>query len=501
MSDQIYLAVDIGASSGRLLAGLFDGKRLRLEEVHRFENGAVDLGGSLQWNVLGLWQQIQNGMRAARAKYGDRIRSIGVDTWGVDFALLGRGDVLLGNPVSYRDRRSEGQMDRAIAKLGREEIFAHTGLQFMSINTLYQLMGLQAQKSPLLEMAESFLMMPDFFHFLLTGVKSNEITNASTTQCFNPMIRDWASELLQKLDLPTHIFGKLAEPGTNLGKLRMSVAAETGLTEIDVILPGTHDTASAVLAVPAKSVPGAKPDWCYISSGTWALMGIETPAPVMSELCRKLTFTNEGGVGHTTRVLKNITGLWIVQECRRVWSQAAGPAKSANYTWDALTAKLAAAPPLKSFIDPDDASFGAPQNMPEAIRAFCKKTAQPVPESEGEVLAAAIAGLALKSRYVLGKLEELAGGRLETIHIVGGGTQNKHLNQATADACGRRVVAGPIEATAIGNVMMQAIAAGAVSDIAQAREVVGESFSVEEYLPRDGGEWDEAYGRFVELVA
>jgi len=500
-SDQIYLAVDIGASSGRLLAGLFDGRRLRLEEVHRFENGAVDFAGSLQWNVLGLWQQIQAGMRAAKAKYGDRIRSIGVDTWGVDFALLGRGDALLGNPVSYRDRRSEGQMDRAIAKLGREEIFAHTGLQFMPINTLYQWMGLQAQKSPLLEMAESFLMMPDLFHFLLTGNKANEITNATTTQFFNPVLRNWASELLDKLNLPTNIFCELAEPGTNLGKLRASVVVETGLPPIDVVLPGTHDTASAVLAVPAKSVPGARPDWCYISSGTWALMGIETPAPVMSDLCRKLTFTNEGGVGRTTRVLKNITGLWIVQECRRIWTQAADAANSAEYSWDALTQKLAAAPPLASFIDPDDASFGAPQNMPEAIRAFCKRTGQPVPASEGEVLAAAIAGLALKSRYVLGKLEELAGGRLETIHIVGGGTQNKQLNQATADACGRRVVAGPIEATAIGNVMMQAIAAGAVKDIAEAREVVGESFAVEEYLPRDGAKWDDAYGQFVAIIA
>lgn len=501
MSDQIYLAVDIGASSGRLLAGLFNGRRLTLEEVHRFDNGAVDLNGSLQWNVLGLWQQIQAGMRAARAKYGDRIRSIGVDTWGVDFALLGRDDVLLGNPVSYRDRRSEGQMDRAIAKLGREEIFAHTGLQFMSINTLYQLMGLQAQKSPLLDIAQSFLMMPDFFHFLMTGEKANEITNASTTQCFNPMIRDWAAELLQKLDLPTHIFGRLVEPGTKLGKLRASVVAETGLPPIDVVLPGTHDTASAVLAVPAKSVPGAKPDWCYVSSGTWALMGIETPAPVMSELCRKLTFTNEGGVGHTTRVLKNITGLWIVQECRRIWLQESAAANTADYDWTALTAKLAAAPPRVSFIDPDDASFQAPQNMPDAIRAFCKRSSQPIPTGEGAVLRAAIDGLALKSRYVLGKLEELNGGRLDTIHIVGGGTQNKHLNQATADACGRRVVAGPVESTAIGNVMMQAITAGAVADIAQAREVVGASFSVDEYLPRDGAKWDEAFGRFTSILS
>ncbi|MCE9603821.1 MAG: rhamnulokinase [Planctomycetia bacterium] len=500
MSDQIFLAVDIGASSGRLLAGLFNGRRLQLEEVHRFENGAVDFGGSLQWNVLGLWQQILSGMRAARSKYGDRIRSIGVDTWGVDFALLGRDDVMLGNPVSYRDRRTEGQMDRAVAQLGREEIFSHTGLQFMPINTLYQLMALQAQNSPLLEAAKSFLMMPDLFHFLLTGVKANEITNATTTQFFNPVLRNWASELLDKLGLPTHILGELAEPGTTLGSLRSSVARETGLPPIDVVLPGTHDTASAVLAVPARSAPGARPDWCYISSGTWSLIGIETPAPVMSELCRKLTFTNEGGVGHTVRVLKNITGLWIVQECRRIWSQSGVDFAGGEYSWDALNRMSAAAEPLVSFIDPDDATFQAPQNMPEAIRAFCKRTGQAVPAGEGEIVRTAIDSLALKYRYVLGKLEELAGGRLETIHVVGGGTQNRQLCQATADACGRRVVAGPIEATAIGNVMMQAIAAGAVGNIAQAREVVGESFSVEEYSPCDAGRWDEAYGKFVRLL-
>lgn len=500
MPEQIYLAVDLGASSGRVLAGLFDGRRLRLEEVHRFENGAVDLAGSLQWNVLGLWQHILTGLRAARSKYGDRIQSVGVDTWGVDFALLGRDDVLLGNPVSYRDKRTEGMMDRAIAQLGREEIFAHTGLQFMPINTLYQFMGLKAQNSPWLEAAKSFLMIPDFFHWLLTGVKANEVTNATTTQFFNPVRRGWATELLDKLQLPTHLLGPLVEPGTKLGKLRASICAETGLAPIDVVLPGTHDTASAVMAVPARSVPGAKPDWCYISSGTWSLIGVETPAPVMSDLCRQLTFTNEGGVGNTIRVLKNITGLWIVQECRRVWSQAGVQYSGGEYSWEALNRMSSAARPLVSFIDPDDAAFQAPANMPEAIRDYCRRTGQTVPAGEGEIVRTAIESLALKYRYTLGKLEQLVGGRLETIHIVGGGVQNRQLCQAAADACGRRVVAGPVEATAVGNVMMQAIASGAATDIAQARDVIRESFSVEEYFPRDRDQWDEAYGRFVKLV-
>ena len=499
MSDQVFLAVDLGASSGRVVAGLFNGRRLQIAEVHRFDNGAVDFAGSLQWNVLGLWSQILAGLRAARAKYGSQIVSVGVDTWGVDFALLGRGDTLLGNPVSYRDRRTEGMMDRAIARLGREEIFAHTGLQFMPINTLYQLMALRAQRSPWLEAAESFLMMPDLFHWLLTGVKGNEVTNATTTQFFNPVRRGWAVELLERLELPTKILGPLVEPGTKLGKLRSSVVAETGLSNLEVVVPGTHDTASAVMAVPAKSVPGARPDWCYISSGTWSLIGIESPTPVMTDLCRELTFTNEGGVGNTVRVLKNITGLWLVQECRRIWSQSGVEYAGAEFSWEALNRMSAAAPALASFIDPDDAAFQAPTDMPAAIREYCVRTGQQPPTTEGEIVRTAIDSLALKYRYMLGKLETLNGGPLETIHIVGGGAQNRQLCQAAADACGRRVVAGPVEATAVGNVMMQAIAAGAVTDIAEARAVVRDSFSVDEYEPRDRASWDAAYERFTTL--
>lgn len=498
MADDVYLAVDLGASGGRVVAGVFQGGKLRLDELHRFENGAVDFAGTLHWDVLALWQQIVAGLRAARAKYGDLIRSVGVDTWGVDFALLDRNDQLLGNPVTYRDRRTDGLMDRAIARLGREEIFAHTGLQFMPINTLYQLMALRERRSPQLEAATSFLMMPDLFHWLLSGVKTNEVTNATTTQCFNPVARTWAVELLQKLELPTNLFCKLIEPGTNLGKLRPSVAADTGLNNVDVVVPGTHDTASAVMAVPAKSKPGARPDWCYISSGTWSLIGVETPEPVLTPLCRELSFTNEGGVGNTIRLLKNITGLWLVQECRRVWKQAA--ADDADLSWEALTKAAAAAPPLASLIDPDDTSFAAPTNMPEAIRDFCRRTGQKVPAGQGEVIRTAVDSLALKCRYMLGKLETLVGGRLETIHIVGGGTQNKQLCQATADACNRPVVAGPIEATAIGNVLVQAMAAGAVADAAAARDVVRRSFPVDEYVPRDAARWDEAYQRFVKLL-
>jgi len=498
MADQVYLAVDLGASGGRVVAGVLAGRRLVLDELHRFDNGAVEFGGSLHWNVLGLWQQVLVGLTAARAKYGDAVRSVGVDTWGVDFALLDRTDQMLGNPVTYRDRRTDGQMDRALAQVGRDEIFAQTGLQFMPINTLYQWMALRAARSPQFEAAKSFLMMPDLFHWLLCGEKTNEVTNATTTQFFNPQTRTWAADLLTKLDLPTDLFCPLVEPGTRLGNLRSSVAQATGLQNVGVVVPGTHDTASAVMAVPAKSVAGARPDWCYISSGTWSLIGVETPTPVMSPLCRELSFTNEGGVGNTVRLLKNITGLWLVQECRRIWLQS-GTRSAADLSWDALTRAAAAAPPLVSFIDPDDAAFAAPANMPDAVRDFCRRTGQAVPQSEGEVIRTAIESLALKYRYMLEKLEALVGGRLDVIHIVGGGTQNRQLCQAAADACNRTVVAGPIEATAVGNVLVQAMSAGALGSVAEAREIVRDSFPVETYSPQNAANWDAAYQRFVKL--
>ena len=495
MSEQTYLAVDLGASSGRVLAGLFDGERLRLEEVHRFENGPVDAAGSLYWNYLGLWQQIVAGLRLAGGAYGDRVQSIGVDTWGVDFALLGRGDTLLGNPYSYRDHRTTGMMEAALARVSREEIFAATGLQFMSFNTLYQLLAMRLQQSPLLDMAETFLMMPDLFHWLLTGVKTNEATNASTTQFYDPCAQSWSRSLLQRLDLPTEMLLPLSQPGERIGKLRASIATDTGLSRAEVILPGTHDTASAVVAVPSNYKVGEQPDWCYISSGTWSLMGVEVPRPVVSERCRQLNFTNEGGVGNTTRLLKNITGLWLVQECRRVWNQA-----GKEYRWDALNRLSAEAEPLRSLIDPDHPSFTAPGNMPEAIASFCRRTGQPVPTEDGAFIRCAIESIALKYRYVLHALEELVGRRIETIHVVGGGTQNRQLCQATADACGRVVIAGPVEATAIGNVALQAIAAGAIGSLAQAREIIRDSFAVETYEPREASQWDAAYERFQRIL-
>jgi rhamnulokinase len=426
---------------------------------------------------------------------GGQVASVGVDTWGVDFGLLGRGDELLGNPYQYRDRRTNGMMEKAFGIVSREEIFRHTGLQFMQINSLYQLLAMKLSGSPLLDIAETLLMIPDLLHWLMTGVKCNEMTDASTSQFYDPVKGDWATDLLEQFSLPARILGRIAQPGTNLGPLRANLATESGLSAAQVVLPGSHDTASAVMAVPAASRPGEKPDWCYVSLGTWALLGIESPKPVVNDAVLKLNFTNEGGVGGTTRLLKNITGLWLVQECRRVWNHAGD-----NLDWEAINRLSAAASPLRSFINPDAAEFQAPGDMPESIREFCRKTGQAVPEDKGAVVRCALESIAMKFRHVLGMCEQLNGGRLETIHIVGGGTKNRQLCQAAADACGRRVLAGPIEATATGNLMMQAVAAGDVGSIAEAREVIRRSFPVEEYLPQNTAAWDEAYERFLKIA-
>lgn len=491
---RVYLAVDLGASSGRVVAGLLQSDRLRLEEVHRFDNGPVVANGRMYWDLLAQWTHIQRGLQAAAAKFGDRIVSVGVDTWGVDFGLLGRGGELLGNPYHYRDRRTAGMFDKAFQTVPRDQIFAETGLQFMELNSLYQLLAMKQADSPLLDVAERLLMMPDLFHWLLTGEASNEFTDVSTTQLYNPVARDWSWKLIEQFGLPSHIFGAIVPPGTKLGPVRSDLAEAAGLRHVDVVLPGSHDTASAVMAVPAASVAGAVPDWCYISSGTWSLMGVESPQPVVNDTCRELNFTNEGGVGDTIRLLKNIAGLWLLQECRRVWNQA-----GSEYGWADLVQAAESSAPLVSLIDPDDPSLVAPKDMTATIREQCRASGQPVPETPGAMVRCILESLALRYRMVLGWLRELTGSPINTIHIVGGGTQNRLLCQMAADACNCRVLAGPVEATAIGNVMVQATTAGDVSGIAEARAFVRGSFDVVEYVPQSPGPWDDAYGRFEQL--
>ena len=481
------LALDLGAESGRAMLGRFDGERLTLEEIHRFANGGVRVHDSLQWDVLRLWSEIKHGLGLAAAH---NIASLGLDTWGVDFGLLDRNDQLIGNPFHYRDARTDGMMEQAFRMVAREEIFEQTGIQFMPINTLYQLVAMHRANSSALDSATTFLMMPDLFNFWLTGRKVCESTIASTSQCYNPREKAWATRLLDRLQIPTRIFPKIVPPATVLGALEPSIADEIGMHDTRVIAPACHDTAAAVAAVPT-----ADNDYAYLSSGTWSLMGIETRDPIITPTSLANNFTNEGGVAGTIRFLKNIMGLWLIQECRRGWAHA-----NASLSYDELTRLAEIAPPFSAMIDPDDARFLHPDDMPAQIQTYCAETHQPIPHTYGEFARCIFEGLALKYRWTLERIEDMLGRRLKVIHIVGGGTQNQLLCQFTANATGRPVMAGPIEATAIGNVLMQAIALGHLASVTDARQVVRQSFPLTTYEPRETSSWDDAYAGFLEVL-
>lgn len=485
-----YLAFDLGAESGRAVLGRLDGRTLRIETLHRFGNGPVRIGKHLYWDVLRLWTELKAGLAAYRAAHGVDLAGLGLDTWGVDFGLLDAHDELLGNPHHYRDVRTEGMLEAAFARVSREDIFAATGIQFMEINTLYQLLALRLQGSPMLDVAKTFLMIPDLLNYWLTGVRVSEFSIATTTQFYDPRAHDWARGLLERLDLPTDILPPIVQPGEQLGTLLPEIGAEVGLGAVPVIAPACHDTGSAVAAVPATG-----DSFAYLSSGTWSLMGVETREPVIDAQSLALNFTNEGGVCGTIRLLKNIMGLWLVQECRRTWA-----VQGRELSYDEITQLAAAAPPFGPLVDPDHHDFLRPADMPRRIVEYCQRTGQRVPQSDGEIARCALESLALKYRWTLERLEQLQGRRLEVIHVVGGGSQNRLLCQLTADATQRVVVAGPVEATATGNVLMQAIAGGELNSLAEARQVVRQSFDLVTYEPGSASGWDEAYARLLTLM-
>ncbi len=500
-----YLALDLGAESGRGLLGRFDGDRLELEELHRFPNGPVRLLDTLYWDLPRLYDEIKIALRKGAAS--GELDGVGVDTWGVDFGLIGRGETLLGNPVHYRDARTDGMLDAAFARVSRERIYEITGLQFLPFNTLYQLLAMSQAGSPLLECAETLLMMPDLIHYLLTGRKASERTDASTTQLLDPRSGSWSTELCEALNIPRSILPELIEPGTEIGPIRKSVVDELGLAQtIPVITPATHDTASAVVAVPARPGPSGQtlahsplqsspPDWCYLSSGTWSLLGVEISNPVITAETMRYNLTNEGGVAGTIRLLKNIMGLWLVQESRRTWART-----GREYSYEELTARAQVAPRFSALVDPDDASFLSPGDMPSRIAAYCARTNQAAPSDEGALVRCCLESLALKYRWTIEKIERIIGTKIRTIHVVGGGVRNALLCQFTADACDRPVHAGPIEATAIGNILMQAMGRGRLGSLAELREVVARSFPVTVYEPREAPAWAEAASRFDRLV-
>ncbi|MFC1959595.1 rhamnulokinase family protein [Chloroflexota bacterium] len=476
MAEKRVIAVDLGASSGRVMQVGFDGRSFSLAEQHRFPNIPVQVGDTLYWDILCLWHEIQTGIAAA----ADASASVGVDTWGVDFALLDRAGNMLANPVHYRDPRTEGAMEWLFERMPRREVFERTGIQFLMLNTLNQLASLVRDESPLLEAAESLLLTPDLFHYWMTGEKVSEFTMATTTQCLNPRTGDWDGKLLKALGLSTDLLPKIVQPGTQLGKFG----------NLPVIASTAHDTASAVVAVPAQTK-----HFGYISSGTWSLVGLEVDEAVISDATYTANVTNEGGYGGKYRFLKNTAGLWFIQQSLATWA-AAGQ----QYSYADLVQAAQGAAPFRSLFDPDDTDFLAPGDMPSRIQAYCQQTGQPVPETVGQITRAVYESLALNYRRVFTLFTELTGQPIDQIHIVGGGARNTVLCQMTADATGCAVMAGPYEATALGNGIVQLITLGEIADVAQARSLVAQLPEIAHYQPQPTAGWDAAYERFIALI-
>jgi rhamnulokinase len=481
-SSQTYLAFDFGAESGRAILAQFHGGGLNTREIRRFKNEAVEYGGSLHWDVARLWWEV----RQTLCDLGEtRLAGIGVDTWGVDYALLGERGELLQNPYHYRDTRTAGMMQEVFRKVPREEIYDSTGIQFMPINTLYQLFAAVRHTPSLLKAAQHLVTIPDLFNYWLTGKVVCEFTNATTTQLVNPLTRTWAKDLIERLELPNHLWSEIVEPGTCLGHLLPRIAPVSALAETPVIAPATHDTGSAVAAVCARE--GA----AFLSSGTWSLLGTELDAPLITPEALRLNFTNEGGVNGTTRLLKNVMGLWILQRCRELWA-----VHTQNYDHLELMDLAAREDPFHSLVDPDHESFLRPGDMPAAIAGFCERTHQPAPKGPAGFVRTILESLAFKYRVVLASLETLTGKRVQQIRIIGGGSKNRLLNQFTADATGRTVVAGPAEATALGNVAIQMLATGAVDSLSEIRALIDRSYPPEIFEPRDPEKWDREAHRF-----
>jgi len=480
------LAFDFGASSGRAILGIFDGNKLITEELHRFSNDPVNVRGNFYWDILRLFHEIKQGIiKCVNVGHKD-IDSIGIDTWGVDYGLLDERGNLLGNPYHYRDTRTDGIMEEVFKIIPKGELYQKTGIQFMKFNTIFQLYSTKLNTPSMLDQAKTLLFIPDLLNYFLTGVKVTEYSIASTSQLLDPQTRTWSDEILDKLELPRQMLTDIVPSGTIIGKLSKTLAQELGIGEVNVVASASHDTASAVTAVPA-----ANRDYVYISSGTWSLMGVEADEPIINEMSSQLAFTNEGGVSNKIRFLKNIMGLWLVQECKRQWNK-----EGDNCSFAELEKLAREAKPFVSFVDPDDDSFMTPGNMPEKIRAFCKKTNQPVPESKGEVIRCVLQSLALKYRKTVESLEQILGKELPVVHMVGGGIKDTLLCQFTANATGKKVIAGPVEATSIGNLMTQAMALGKINSLQEIRQVVKNSVATTEYLPENIEQWNQAYDRF-----
>ncbi len=489
MEERKFLAFDLGAESGRALVGILKEEKLIVEEIHRFINRPVEILGRLYWNVPQIFQEIKEGINKAFSKYKD-IESIGIDTWGVDFGLVTKEGYLAGLPVCYRDHRTDGILEKAFKIMPKERIYELTGIQIMQINTLFQLYSMVLEDSSLFKATHKLLFMPDLFNFMLTGEMKTEFSIATTSQLYNPIKDSWEEEILEKFGIPMEIMPEVKMPGTEIGKISESIGKEFSLKDILVISPCGHDTACAVASVPAEGE-----DWAYISSGTWSLMGVELEEPIINKDSFLANFTNEGGVNKTFRFLKNIMGLWLLQGVRREWIK-----EGTELSYSEITKLAESTKPFQFFINPDDASFLNPPNMVSAIKEYCEKTNQRVPETKEDIARCILESLAFRYKEVFESLEKIMGGKIKMLHIVGGGSQNTLLSQFTANILGIPVMVGPVEATAMGNIMVQAISRGAIKDLSHGRKIIRNSFDPIIYYPKDTEIWEKKYEIYREIT-
>ena len=482
------LAFDFGASGGRAMCGTYDGERIQIEELHRFSNDPVIINGTMYWDVVRLFFEIKQGLLASK-KCG-KIDSLGIDTWGVDFGLIDKAGYLLENPVHYRDSRVDGMLEKSLEKIEKERFYQITGNQFMEINTVFQLLSLKENRPELLERADKMLLMPDLFNYFLTGEKTAEYSIASTTQLMDAKKGIWSDEVVEALGLPRHILPNILPTGTKVGMLSEEICTELGLDTMDVMAIAGHDTQSAMVAVPAE-----EKDFVFLSCGTWSLLGTELDEPLINEKSVHFNITNEGGYGNKASFLKNIIGLWCIQESRRQWKR-----EGKDYGFGELEQLALRAAPLQCFIDPDAPEFTPAGDIPERIREYCRNTGQYIPQTEGEIVRCINESLAMKYRGALEEIMECTGKTYPTLYMVGGGTQSKLLCQFTANACGCKVSAGPVEATVMGNVALQLLASGDIKDVEEARAVIARSQQLDFYKPENTEAWDEAYLRFKEII-
>lgn len=489
MDKKYFLAFDLGASSGRAILGTLKDSKLELTEIHRFKNQMSQIHGNYFWNIFNLFDELKTGLKKCIAEYNIQPYSIGIDTWGVDYALVDSDGYINGLPFAYRDHRTDQAMEQFFKQMNREETYRLSGIQFMQFNTLFQLFASVKTNFSGLKTADSLLFTPDALNFLFTGIRKNEYTIASTSQLLKPGKPEWEPNLFKAAGVSMSLTEDIIQPGIVLGKILPEISEQTGSKQIPCVAVGSHDTASAIVSVPSNGK-----NWAYLSSGTWSLLGIETEEPLVTDKSLELNFTNEGGVEGTTRFLKNIMGMWLIQECKRIWDD------EKQISWEEIVKLSEAEKPFKCLINPDDSGFLNPGNMPDAIQKYCKRTNQHIPLSRGEIARCIYDSLVLKYRYTIQQIESITGEKIEVLHIIGGGANNKMMNQLTADATGIPVFAGPTEATAIGNILMQIKAAGIVENLSEARNIVRKSFEVINYQPNPEIDWNSAYKKFTELV-